>query len=135
MWSHEFHDQTYLSNHAVFSTWSTARRKFKYLENEKSFQDEIKSIFHHFWRAIIEANKKNLEGESPNLNISKTKRVFHMKQKTFSIIFKGFSLKQIKIFFGTWQPDFKKAKITLFLETRDPTLKRYYHSVSAPSFL
>ena len=25
-----------------------SRQKFKYLENENSFQDEIKSIFHHF---------------------------------------------------------------------------------------
>ena len=28
-------------------------QKFKYLENGKSFLDEIKSIFHSFWRAII----------------------------------------------------------------------------------
>ena len=35
-----------------------SRQKFKYLENEKSFYDEIKNIFHHFWRAIIEANNK-----------------------------------------------------------------------------
>ena len=27
--------------------------KFEYLENEKSFLDEIKSIFHSFWMAII----------------------------------------------------------------------------------
>ena len=27
--------------------------KFGYLENEKTFFDEIKSIFHSFWRAII----------------------------------------------------------------------------------
>ena len=58
-----------------------------------------------------------------------------MKQKTFSIIFKGFSLKQIKIFLERDSPTLKKAKITLFLETRDPTLKRDYHPVSAPSFL
>ena len=46
-----------------------SRQKFKYRENEKSFEDEIKSIFHYFWRTIIEANKKNLflEGESPTL--------------------------------------------------------------------
>ena len=42
------------------------RQKFKYLENEKSLQDEMKSIFHHFWRAITEA-KKFWEGESPTL--------------------------------------------------------------------
>ena len=35
-------------------TW----QKFKYLENEKSFEDEIKSIFHHFWRAFNQANNK-----------------------------------------------------------------------------
>ena len=28
-------------------------QKFKYLENEKSFLDEIKNIFHNFWRATI----------------------------------------------------------------------------------
>ena len=46
-----------------------SRQKFKYLENEKSFYDEIKSIFYHFLRAIIEVNKKIfLEGESPTLS-------------------------------------------------------------------
>ena len=29
-----------------------SRQKFKYLENEKSFQNEIKSIFNHFLRAF-----------------------------------------------------------------------------------
>ena len=28
-------------------------QKFEYLENEKSFLDEIKNIFHSSWRAII----------------------------------------------------------------------------------
>ena len=28
-------------------------QKLKYLKNEKSFLDEIKNIFHSFWRAII----------------------------------------------------------------------------------
>ena len=28
-------------------------QKFEYLEDEKSFLDEIKNIFHSFWRAII----------------------------------------------------------------------------------
>ena len=35
-----------------------SREKFKYLQKEKSFYDEIKSIFHHFYGAFIEANKK-----------------------------------------------------------------------------
>ena len=34
-----------------------SRQKLKYLENENNFQHEIKSIFHEFRRAIIEANK------------------------------------------------------------------------------
>ena len=38
-----------------------SRQKFKHLENGKSFQDEIKSIFHHFEWVIIEANKKIFE--------------------------------------------------------------------------
>ena len=28
-------------------------QKFKYFKNEKSFLEEIKNIFHSFWRAII----------------------------------------------------------------------------------
>ena len=35
-------------------------RKFEYLENEKSFLDEIKSIFHRFWRTTICWKNKNL---------------------------------------------------------------------------
>ena len=31
----------------------TEIQKYEYLENEKSFLDEIKNIFHSFWRAII----------------------------------------------------------------------------------
>ena len=45
-----------------------SRQKFKYLEKEKRFWDEIKVIFLHFCRVIIEANKIIfLEGESPTL--------------------------------------------------------------------
>ena len=39
------------------------RKQYKnlnYLENEKSFLDEIKNIFHSFWRAIIWWKNKNL---------------------------------------------------------------------------
>ena len=49
-----------------------SRQKFKYLENEMNFYDEIKSIFDHFWRATIEANNNFLEGESPTLNYIST---------------------------------------------------------------
>ena len=47
--------------------WLTRRKKrgrqiqkFEYLENKKSFLDEIKSIFHSFWRATIWLKKKHL---------------------------------------------------------------------------
>ena len=49
------------------------RQKFKYLENKKSFWDEIKSIFHYFWRAIIKKNfffgrwESDFEGKISNL--------------------------------------------------------------------
>ena len=39
-----------------------SRLIFKYLESEKSFEDEIKSTFHNFESAFIEANKKKFFG-------------------------------------------------------------------------
>ena len=41
-----------------------SRQKLKYLENEKSFQDEIKSIFHHFGGLSLK-QIIFLEGQSP----------------------------------------------------------------------
>ena len=35
-------------------------QKFEYPENEKSFVDETKNIFHSFWRPIIWWKNKNL---------------------------------------------------------------------------
>ena len=35
-------------------------QKFEYLENERNFYDEIKNIFHSFWRSIIWRKNKNL---------------------------------------------------------------------------
>ena len=35
-------------------------QKFEYLENEKSFFNEIKNTFHRFWRPIIWWKNKNL---------------------------------------------------------------------------
>ena len=54
-----------------------SRQKYKYLENEKNFENEIKSIFHQFYKAFIEANKKNffVEHESPTLMEIKKQRV------------------------------------------------------------
>ena len=43
-------------------------QKFEYLENEKSFLDEIKNIFHIFWRAIIWwKNKKMIKNSGHKL--------------------------------------------------------------------
>ena len=48
-----------------------SRKKIKHLENEKSFEDGIKTIFHHFERAFVEINKIHflLEGASPTLKV------------------------------------------------------------------
>ena len=35
-------------------------QKFEYLESEKSFLDEIKNIFHRFWRPIIRWKNEDL---------------------------------------------------------------------------
>ena len=48
-----------------------SRQKSKYLENEESFQDEIKSIFHHFIferLSLKQIKKIFLEGETLTLN-------------------------------------------------------------------
>ena len=46
-----------------------SRQKFKYIENEKTFEDEIKSIFDQIWSGFIETNKTIFfEGESSTLN-------------------------------------------------------------------
>ena len=51
-------------------------QKLKYLENEKSFYDEI-NIFHHFWRAYNEINSTIfLKGENPTLNPTYMKDIF-----------------------------------------------------------
>ena len=43
-----------------FWIWAVERkRKNQYLENEKSILDEIKSIFHSFWKAITWWKNKN----------------------------------------------------------------------------
>ena len=51
--------------HLFFWIWKCGKeeeklQKFKYLENKKSFLDEIKNISHSFWRAVIWWINKNL---------------------------------------------------------------------------
>ena len=58
-----------------------SRQKVKYIENEKSFQDEIKSISRPFERVFILAKiikkKKQifLEGESPTFKVKSSDTV------------------------------------------------------------
>ena len=64
--------------------WTKSQeKKFKYLEKDKSFYDEIKSILDHFLRAFIEANKgifqlslKNKLMEMKEAIISNCRRLF-----------------------------------------------------------
>ena len=53
LWLHEFQNQPYLSNQAIFSTWAKSQDKNLLIMRTI----EIKSTRHHFWRAIIDANK------------------------------------------------------------------------------
>ena len=52
--------------HLPFWVWKVwqgrgkKKKKNEYLENEKRFLDEIKNIFHRFWKAIIWWKNKNL---------------------------------------------------------------------------
>ena len=41
------------------------------------------------------------QSQEKNLNIIRTEKAFEVKEKTFFIIMKGLSLKQIKNFFGS----------------------------------
>ena len=44
------------SNQQFFHVTKKSWQKLKYLQNERSFWDEIKSIFHHFYRAFNKAD-------------------------------------------------------------------------------
>ena len=59
------HDINYSTSIGCFESRKSEKeegkiQKFEYLENEKSFLDDIKNIFHSFWRAIIWWKIKNL---------------------------------------------------------------------------
>ena len=58
---------------------------------------------HKFWNYPCLSNKAGFstwpKSQGKNLNIMRAKWAFKMKEKTFFIIFKGLSLKQIKQFF------------------------------------
>ena len=55
-----------------------SRQKFKCLENIKSFYDEMKITFHHFYRIFTEVNKTNFfEGECPTLKLTEKSEKNH----------------------------------------------------------
>ena len=58
------HDINYSTSICPFESGKSGKKeekyRFEYLENEKSFLDEIKNIFHSFWRAIIWWKNKHL---------------------------------------------------------------------------
>ena len=55
------------------------------------------------------------------------KRAFKIKYKTVFIIFKVLSLKQIKNYFGRWEPNFKiEHKINLIITTTIVTTCSYH---------
>ena len=56
---------------SFFYMTNKSRQKFKYLENEKRFYAEVKSIFGHFSRTFIEANKTIFFGRQES-NFHKT---------------------------------------------------------------
>ena len=73
-------------------------KKIEYLENQKSFLDEIKSIFHSFWRPIswwknknlmkIADTNFNLQGKTKNIsltNVSSMSNKMKSKLVNFSI--------------------------------------------------
>ena len=55
----------FISDHLLSNGWHAEKegrteiQKSEYLENEKSSLEEIKSIFHSFWRAIIRWKNKH----------------------------------------------------------------------------
>ena len=59
------HDINYSTSICSFECGKSGKEeekieKFEYRENENSFLDEIKNIFHSFWRAIIWWKNKKL---------------------------------------------------------------------------
>ena len=60
-WHHDlFSIILYSNGQQVEKEGRTEIQKIEYLKNKKSFLDEMKSIFHSFWSAIIWWKNKNL---------------------------------------------------------------------------
>ena len=59
-WHHKLFHSIYPFESGKCGKEGKILQKLEYLENEKSFSDEVKNIFHSFWRAIIWCKNKNL---------------------------------------------------------------------------
>ena len=82
LWCYKFWNELYLSNQAVSPVWLKSQDKNWNILRSKSFQDEIKSNFHHFKRAFIKTNKITfLESEGPTL-------IEHEKQFSWKTMYK-----------------------------------------------
>ena len=67
------------------------------------------------------------KNQDKNLNFLWMKRAFKIKYKTVFIIFKVLSLKQMKNYFGRWEPNFKiEHKISLIITTTIVTTCSYH---------
>ena len=58
-------------------------QKFKYLKNKSSFLDEIESIFHSFWRAILCWKKLSIVDTSILRKLTKSKTDFCLPKSCF----------------------------------------------------
>ena len=54
----------------LFCITKKSGQKCKYLKDEKSFPNKLKSIFHHFWRAFIEKNFKKFGWWESDFNLT-----------------------------------------------------------------
>ena len=69
LWRHNFEINLLFLNKPFFLHDRKSRKKLKYFDNKKSFQDGRKSVLRHFQRASTEVNKNYFfsEGESSTL--------------------------------------------------------------------
>ena len=113
----------------------TEIQKSEYIENEKSFSDEIKSIYHSFWRAIIWwKNKKMMKIADTSFKDEKFFGIFHriaiIKWHVYMSMSrlllcdwcdKKFSVRKTFFFYST---AFTKKKKHIFLVIKIPTKKK-----------
>ena len=55
---------------SLFCITKKSGQKCKYLKDEKSFRNKLKSIFHHFWRVFIEKNFKKFGWWESDFNLT-----------------------------------------------------------------